>query len=94
MYNIRCEGFYNKTRDLSIYCTDTLGISAALVGTLLVASKICKRKASYKMNVREKELRIPYQSEEMCGVLYQPEQSGVGDCRSSLSAMDFMSVMT
>lgn len=28
------------------------------------------------MNVREKELRIPYQSEEMCGVLYQPEQSG------------------
>lgn len=28
------------------------------------------------MNVKKKELRIPYQSEEMCGVLYRPEQSG------------------
>lgn len=27
------------------------------------------------MKVREAELRIPYQGEEMCGVLYQPEQS-------------------
>ncbi len=27
------------------------------------------------MKVKETELRIPYQGEEMCGVLYQPEQS-------------------
>lgn len=42
MYNIRCEGFYNKNkrRDLSIYCTGTSGMSAALVGNLLMASKI------------------------------------------------------